>query len=71
MTLHQSAFGLGIMYDRLTLSSEGRYAVQAVSPTIVLALVEGVLGYRGVSQQQDGASSWAFRRDVEFRGGRY
>ncbi|KAI1164143.1 hypothetical protein F5B18DRAFT_650862 [Nemania serpens] len=71
VTLHQSAFGLGIMYDRLTLSSEGRYAVQAVSPTIVLALVEGVLGYRGVSQQQDGASSWAFRRDVEFRGGRY
>ncbi|KAI1188561.1 hypothetical protein F5B17DRAFT_451571 [Nemania serpens] len=71
VTLHQSAFGLGIMYDRLTVSSEGRYSTQAVSPTIVLALVEGVLGYRGVSQQLQDGSSWAFRRDVEFRGGRY
>lgn len=68
VTLHQSAFGLGVMYDRLTMSPEGRYSVQAVSPTIVLALVEGVLGYRGVSQQQ---GSWTFRRDVEFRSGRY
>ncbi|KAI1117719.1 hypothetical protein F5Y14DRAFT_447666 [Nemania sp. NC0429] len=80
VTLHQSAFGLGLMYDRLTLGSDGRHAAQAqaVSPTLVLALVEGVLGYRAVSQQGEGGgggggggSSWAFRRDVEFRSGQY
>ncbi|KAI1148178.1 hypothetical protein F4825DRAFT_454750 [Nemania diffusa] len=67
--LHASAFGLGIVYDRLTISSETtRYMAQTVSPTILLALVEGVLGYRQTSQ--DG-SSWTFRRDVEFRSSRY
>ncbi|KAI0104282.1 hypothetical protein GGR51DRAFT_229837 [Nemania sp. FL0031] len=67
--LHQSAFGLGVVYDRLTVNSETtRYMVQTVSPTILLALIEGVLGYKLVSQ--DG-SSWTFRRDIEFKGSRY
>ncbi|KAI1121255.1 hypothetical protein F5Y10DRAFT_272259 [Nemania abortiva] len=67
--LHQSAFGLGVVYDRLTVNSETtRYMVQTVSPTILLALIEGVLGYKSVSQ--DG-SSWTFRRDVEFKSSRY
>ncbi|KAI0467330.1 hypothetical protein F4859DRAFT_495028 [Xylaria cf. heliscus] len=66
--LHQSAFGLGVVYDRLTVVSESRYNTQAVSPTIVLSLIEGVLGYKSVSC--DG-STWTFRKDVEFRGSRY
>ncbi|KAI0453894.1 hypothetical protein F5B21DRAFT_264217 [Xylaria acuta] len=66
--LHQSAFGLGVVYDRLTVVSESRYHTQAVSPTIVLSLIEGVLGYKNVSS--DG-SSWTFRKDVEFRSSRY
>ncbi|KAI3319864.1 hypothetical protein HD806DRAFT_250876 [Xylariaceae sp. AK1471] len=66
--LYQSAFGLGVVYDRLTVSSESRYFDQAVSATMLLALIEGVLGYKNVSV--DG-SSWTYRRDVEFKSGRY
>ncbi|KAI8948148.1 hypothetical protein F4801DRAFT_471158 [Xylaria longipes] len=66
--LHQSAFGLGVVYDRLTIVSESRYHTQAVSPTIVLSLVEGVLGYKNVSSE---GSTWTFRKDVEFRSSRY
>ncbi|KAI8627620.1 hypothetical protein F5Y19DRAFT_442325 [Xylariaceae sp. FL1651] len=66
--LHQSAFGLGLIYDRLTITSDARYSVQTVSPTIILALIEGVLGYKSVSA--DG-SSWTFRRDIEFKSSRY
>ncbi|KAI1424276.1 hypothetical protein F5Y12DRAFT_715422 [Xylaria sp. FL1777] len=66
--LHQSAFGLGVVYDRLTITAESRYTTQEISPTMILALVEGVLGYKIVSN--DGPY-WAFRRDVEFRSSRY
>ncbi|KAI3328660.1 hypothetical protein F4824DRAFT_405785 [Ustulina deusta] len=66
--LHQSAFGLGVVYDRLTVTVETRYTAQELSPTILLAVIEGVLGYKGVSN--DGPL-WTFRRDVEFRSSRY
>ncbi|KLU85512.1 hypothetical protein MAPG_04535 [Magnaporthiopsis poae ATCC 64411] len=63
--LQQAAFGLGAMYDCLWLVAESRYGPQqTVSPTIILALVEGVLGYDKVSG--DGGS-WTYRRDVPFR----
>ncbi|KAI0121681.1 hypothetical protein BJ170DRAFT_132890 [Xylariales sp. AK1849] len=62
--LHQAAFGIGLIYDRLTLSAEGRYASFSITPMIVLSLVEGVLGYKSVSV--DG-NSYRFRKDVEFR----
>ncbi|KAI0969033.1 hypothetical protein F4678DRAFT_177650 [Xylaria arbuscula] len=64
--LHQSAFGVGIAYDRLTV--ETPYATEHVSSTTIIALVEGVLGYKIVSN--DGPY-WSFRRDVEFRNSRY
>ncbi|KAJ9148625.1 hypothetical protein NKR23_g4788 [Pleurostoma richardsiae] len=61
--LQQSAFGLGLMYDRLVLSMEDRYTHRfGVTPTIVLALVEGVLGYERVSV--DG-TIWTYRRARE------
>ncbi|KAI0424107.1 hypothetical protein F5Y09DRAFT_154189 [Xylaria sp. FL1042] len=66
--LHQSAFGLGVVYDRMTVTVESRYAAQEISPTIILGLVEGVLGYKIVSN--DGPY-WSFRRDVEFRNNHY
>ncbi|KAF2972062.1 hypothetical protein GQX73_g1622 [Xylaria multiplex] len=66
--LQQSAFGLGVAYDRLTVTADTRYTAQEISPTILLALIEGVLGYEIVSN--DG-SLWTFRRDVEFRNNRY
>lgn len=63
--LQQAGFGLGAMYDCLWLLAENRYGSQEnVSPTIVLALVEGVLGYDKVFG--DGRS-WTYRRDVPFR----
>ncbi|KAI1266946.1 hypothetical protein F5Y18DRAFT_352796 [Xylariaceae sp. FL1019] len=65
LRLHQAAFGLGLVYDRLTISS---YTVQQPSPMLILPLVESVLGYKTVAVKK---GSWVFRRDVEFRGGRY
>ncbi|KAI0836184.1 hypothetical protein F5Y06DRAFT_274413 [Hypoxylon sp. FL0890] len=65
--LHQSSFGIGLTYDRLTLSVEGRNPNFLVSPMIVLSFVEGVLGYKSVSV--DG-TAWIFRRDVGLRKGR-
>ncbi|KAK8053629.1 hypothetical protein PG996_012930 [Apiospora saccharicola] len=62
--LHQCAFGLGLMYDRLTMSVDRPYAQYGVSPMIVLSLVEGVLGYQNVRTE---ASCWKFRKEVEFR----
>jgi hypothetical protein len=63
--LYQSAFGLGEMFDRLTLSTEEtRYTTQfTVTSPMIVSLIEGVLGYELIST--DG--SWKFRRDVEFR----
>ncbi|KAI1863448.1 hypothetical protein JX265_008843 [Neoarthrinium moseri] len=62
--LHQSSFGLGLIYDRLTLSVENRYTTFTLSPMIVLSFIEGVLGYKSVIA--DG-NSWKFRKDIEFR----
>ncbi|KAI1385208.1 uncharacterized protein F4822DRAFT_337435 [Hypoxylon trugodes] len=62
--LHQSAFGFGLTYDRLTMSIEHRNPDFLVSPMIVLSFVERVLNYKSVSID---SSSWIFRRDVEFK----
>ncbi|KAK1757869.1 hypothetical protein QBC47DRAFT_377143 [Echria macrotheca] len=63
--LCQSAFGLGELFDRLILStSETRYTNQfRVTTPMVVALVEGVLGYELVSTQ----GTWSFRRDTEYK----
>ncbi|KAK3989906.1 hypothetical protein QBC44DRAFT_369473 [Cladorrhinum sp. PSN332] len=66
ITLHQCAFGLGEMFDRLTLSTEEtRYTNQfRVTAPIVIALIEGVLGYELLSTQ---SGTWNFRRNLEFK----
>lgn len=53
------------MFDRLILSTkETRYTNQfQVTTPMVIALVEGVLGYELVSTQ----GGWNFRRDTEFK----
>lgn len=65
ITLGQSAFGLGEMFDRLTLSTNTtRYTNQfRVTTPMVVALIEGVLGYQLVSTH----GNWSFRRDIEFK----
>jgi len=64
--LHQSAFCLGLNYDRLTLEIEARWSVYTATPMPVLSLVEGVLGYQPVRAED---SRWVFRRDIELRKG--
>ncbi|KAH6650424.1 hypothetical protein F5144DRAFT_588902 [Chaetomium tenue] len=63
--LHQSAFGLGEVFDRLTLSTEEtKYTNQfTVTAPMVVSLIEGVLGYKLIST--DGR--WNFRRDTAFK----
>ncbi|KAK4184712.1 hypothetical protein QBC35DRAFT_455009 [Podospora australis] len=64
--LYQSAFGLGEMFDRLVLTTEHtRYNANdfRVTAPMVVALMEGVLGYELVSTQ----GVWSFRRHVEFK----
>jgi hypothetical protein len=54
------------MYDRLTLFAENKYGGgHFVSPTIVLPIIEGVLGYKQVYSD---AASWTYRKDVQFKG---
>jgi hypothetical protein len=62
--LHQSPFGLGELFDRLTLNTETSYSNRftVTAPTIV-SLIEGVLGYELIPNQ----SGWHFRRDSEFK----
>jgi len=66
VVLEQAPWGLGMMYDRLLITTEEtRYTKQfAVNPCVVLAMVEGVLGYEKVSVH---AGQWTFRRDQAFK----
>jgi hypothetical protein len=64
-TLGESNFGLGLSYDTVTIEPHDhnqRYV--EVNPTIVLAFVEGVLGYR-LAHTKGG--SWEYRREVGFK----
>ncbi|AEO70662.1 uncharacterized protein THITE_2122313 [Thermothielavioides terrestris NRRL 8126] len=53
------------MFDRLTLSTEeSRYSDRfLVTSPMVVALIEGVLGYKLVSTH----GTWVFRRETAFR----
>ncbi|KAF8865681.1 hypothetical protein BDZ45DRAFT_418253 [Acephala macrosclerotiorum] len=62
--LQESAFGLGLMNDKLTMEAiRGR----EVSAMIVLVFVESVLGYAPVAGNGSGGSIWEFRRTKGFR----
>ncbi|KAH7347658.1 hypothetical protein B0T11DRAFT_143399 [Plectosphaerella cucumerina] len=64
--LQQSAFGLSEMFDRLELSTkENRYVTQFhVTTPMILALIEGVLGYTLLSGE---GGTWTFRRETKLR----
>ncbi|KAK2003011.1 hypothetical protein LX36DRAFT_175085, partial [Colletotrichum falcatum] len=63
--LHQCAFGLGASIDRLVLATEHKYGGAFIlTPTVILSLVEGVLGYKPVYSD---ATTWTYRRDVELK----
>ncbi|KAK2058001.1 hypothetical protein LY76DRAFT_573440 [Colletotrichum caudatum] len=63
--LHQCAFGMGASIDRLVLATEHKYGGAFIlTPTVILSLVEGVLGYKPVHSD---ATTWTYRRDVELK----
>jgi hypothetical protein len=64
LELHESPFGLGIVYNRLTISIQNARMNFVLSPTLLLSFVEGVLGYKPVFG--DGGT-WTLRRDVGFK----
>ena len=61
---NQSCWAAGPMPDQVTLTSEGNN-IYCFNPTIVLAVVEGVLGYDLVSTEP---GVWTYRRTEAFRG---
>lgn len=64
ITLCQSAFGLGLMYDRLLLHVDSKYGYFTITPIIILNLVESVLGYKKV--YSDG-SCWTYQKSTEWK----
>jgi len=66
ITAEQSPWGLGMVYDRLILTTQdSRYIKQyTVNVCIVLALVEGVLGYEPVAAHPN---QWSYRRDAPWK----
>jgi hypothetical protein len=58
-----SAFGLGTLWDRVEFRPQHQDSYTRLNATLVLAFVEGVLGYRVVYQE---GHQWHFRRDTSF-----
>ncbi|KAJ3037524.1 hypothetical protein HDV00_001637 [Rhizophlyctis rosea] len=64
ITLKESCFGVNILFDRLHFELDTYNHQHGLTPALIIAFVEGVLGYR--MTWQDGGS-WQFRRDTGFR----
>ncbi|XWX01172.1 hypothetical protein V2A60_009198 [Cordyceps javanica] len=58
--LNKSAFGLGVVYDAVTIAPYDSREPTLLSPVLVLNLVENILGYKLV---QEYAQSWRFIRE--------
>jgi hypothetical protein len=68
--LHQSAFGLTEMFDRVVLSTDKNQITNKfrVTAPIVMSFIEGVLGYEFVAANPtNNVASWGFRRDAAFK----
>lgn len=62
---NEATSSFGLPYDMLTLSTQGQYGSRfTVSPTLILALVEGSLGYKRVYSN---ANTWQYRKDTPFK----
>lgn len=61
--LQESAFGLGLLHDTLTMEA---IRGKEVSAMLVLVFVESVLGYVPVPSRGSG-SVWEFRRTKGFK----
>lgn len=63
VVLEESPIGLGLLFNRLVVKPQSR-SNQVLSPVVVLAFVEAVLGFRLVSSE---GGVWHFRREGELR----
>ncbi|OCK83714.1 hypothetical protein K432DRAFT_321727 [Lepidopterella palustris CBS 459.81] len=64
LTLQESPFGLGLVFDRLHISIEHSRMNYRLGPTMLLSLIEGVLGYTLTYGTGD---TWTFRKETEFK----
>lgn len=63
--LHRACFGLGVTYDRLSVTAERpRGDPISVSPPVILSLIESQLGYVNVFSD---STSWQFKREIVFK----
>ncbi|KAK0104832.1 hypothetical protein ONS95_005099 [Cadophora gregata] len=62
--LQESAFGLGLLHDTLTLEAARGREVNAM---LVLAFVENVLGYYPIPSSGSAGSVWEFKRTKGFK----
>lgn len=62
--LQESAFGLGLLQDTLTLEAVRGKEVNAM---LVLVFIENVLGYSPVPSSGSAGSVWEFKRTKGFK----
>ncbi|OAA56120.1 hypothetical protein ISF_07718 [Cordyceps fumosorosea ARSEF 2679] len=62
--LNRSAFGLGVVYDALTVAPYDSREPTLLPPVLILNLVENVLGYKLVNEYPQ---SWRFIREVALK----
>lgn len=62
--LRESLFGLGLLYDTLTIEAGRNRELNAL---MVLTLVENVLGYEPVKDGGAAGSVWEFKRTRGFK----
>ncbi len=70
--LKASDWGYGALYDCLSVSIRGvrgPTGSEDINPILILAFVEGILGFRPVGNESggNGGDHWYFKRDVGFR----
>ena len=65
----QESYFVGPLCDTLLITLfDDRYTRTDLNPVLILALVEGVLGYRREEGSSGGYGSWMYRRDTPFKG---
>jgi hypothetical protein len=60
----ESAFGLGLLHDTITMETD---RFREVSAMVALVFVESVLGYRPVPSSGSAGSVWEFKRMKAFK----
>ena len=62
--LHDSKYGLGLLFDSLSISNSENRSTYVQNPVLIFGFVEGVLGYQMIMQGCTD-NHWYFRRDIK------